>query len=535
MKVQLTKRNEVFNQEVHSDVVYSKYDLSKNQQGSYSMGILYPIFCRNDITPGDKFELGSAPFLRFLPLISPALTDVDIDIRYFFVPRRILWNQWKNFITPNNADDAALVEPFIPNYEVSGKYVRFGNVNGSLYNYMGCSCIPWIDNRVTVNGSSVVGTHIVGSSSNVWNTNQYFGRYAPALSFQVAELGYSELTLPGYLKWPAYPFLAYNAIWNEYYRDENLQDEALSHITTGGAHQFYHFALKRCSWQKDYFSSALPWVTQSVFSTPTVQNGMSIQDLRETSALTKWLELQAIGGHRYQESILTHFGIRVPDEAAQIPVYLGGGRVPFSIGSVEQNSETNETPLATLAGRGTASGNMFVDKFEFREHGVVLGVMLIRPKAVYSDVTPRDLLSVDSRHDYLWPAFVNLGDEAIKADELNPGFFTYGNHDFGYQYRYASYRTSFDQVVGQVAPGESMESWSQARSWYDKDIANGSITNPPQISSGFIECRPSNRIFAVEDLSSTYPWWPSDNIVGSVVTACRAIRPLPSYIDPKLD
>ena len=528
-KPQLTRRNEIFNQQAQSTLYESRYDLSKVSHGSFRMGVLYPIYCRNDIHPGDKWSLSSAPFLRLMALINPALTEIDVEVRYFFVPRRLVWSNWKRFISPTTSDDVALIEPFIFNYEGINKPTQtvVYNVAGSIYDYMGQSCIPWY---LTGGTNNIYGSqHYINDSLQIDFPSWYeIGQNNPVKVMDT----YFETNANNPIKMSAYPYLAYNLIWNEYFRDENLQGEAYGSTVLNGSISGSKFGLKRVNWQKDYFTSALPFVTQSIFSTPTIQDGDTIETLREQSALTKWLELQAIGGHRYQESILTHFGVHVPDEAAQVPIYLGGGKCPIQIGSVEQTtpaSSLNTTPLATLGGRGTASDSHFIDKFMFKEHGTVLGLMYIRPRVVYADVTPKDLFP-KGRHDYYYPAFANLGDEAVKCDELNPGFceLDHPDDDFGYQMRYASMRTSFDQVHGQLRPLESLESWTQARSW--TDVADGTLDNAVasiQVSDKFIECKPSNRIFAVlQD---------SDNIVGDVITFVDAIRPLPGYVDPKID
>lgn len=524
-KPSLTQRNEIFNQQVENSVVQSRYDLTARSVGTFRMGVLYPIYCRNDIHPGDMWQMSAAPFVRFMPLVSPSLTNVDVELRFFFVPRRILFSLWKNFISPSSADDVNVAEPVIYNFEENPglKKQWIYNVAGSIYDYMGCSSIPWTKTGGTNNVYGTQGWKNVQTGHSA----SPFGYGCPIKDVS-SYIGAANLTVP--IEYSAYPFLAYNAIWNEYFRDENLQDEALAHVTTGGNHHGYDFYLRRVNWEKDYFAGGLPFVTQSIFSTPTVNDGDTIEQLREASALTKWLELQAIGGHRYQESILSHFGVRVPDEAAQIPVYLGGGKCPVQIGSVEQTSPVEFSPLATLGGKGTASDSMFIDKMMFKEHGTVLGLMYIRPKALYADVTPRDLLAKKSRHDYYWPTFANLGDEAVEVEELNPGWCKLHNtgDTFNYQMRYASMRTSFDEVHGQLRPLETLESWTQARSW--SDVSAGDLAPDLEIdgiNSDFITCDPSNRIFAITENA--------DNLVGEITTFVDAIRPLPSYVNPKLD
>lgn len=493
------------------------------------MGGLYPIYCRNDILPGDKFQLSAAPFIRFMPLVSPSLTNVDVEVRYFFVPYRLLWDKWKPYISPNTSEQVNLMEPYVPSSVVNNAAnptaTYIFNVAGSIFDYMGCASFNWSNTNANFGGQN---WH--GFSDN----DNHFGSAAPFKA--ISNLIYDPRNVNA-AKYSAYPFLAYNFIWNEYFRDENLDPEATYTILPGQSiivapHNCF---IRRVNWNKDYFSSALPFVTQQIYgNVPTVQNGMTIESLREASALTKWLELQAVGGHRYQESILTHFGVRVPDEASQIPIYLGGGKCPVQIGSVEQtvpfNGEANKmpsSPLANLGGKGTASDSMFVDKFEFKEHGVLLGLMYVRPTALYADVTSKDLFRKESRHDYYWPDFANLGDEAISTNELNPGFNFAHPDDFGYQMRYASYRTSFDRVHGQLRPLEPLESWTQARSWSDYNSENLAGMVSPYLNESFIKCKPSNRIFA--DTSD------EDTLVGEITTFVDAVRPMPNYVDPKLD
>lgn len=536
----LTSKNEVFEQTLVQNIVSSRYDLTEKHVGNFKLGRLYPVYCRTDICPGDEIKLSTQPFLRFAPLVAPAFTDVDVEFRYFLVPYRLIYTKWKQFFSPQTAQDAAIVPPYFYFGEVSaptdGKKAHFDgvfyNYNGSLYDYLG---YPSRNYGVTLTrpippssgGNGNWSAHVINgdmsnSSGIFYDWNGYQNESAPYDSMNAARVPYNPFAI-----------YAYNMVWNEYFRDENLQSKACTNEVedtqsanhkppTASSEPLY------VNWRKDYFSSSLPFVTQSILGQmPTIDDGISIPELRERSAIFKWAENQTIGGNRYQESIYTHFGVRVPDEAAQIPVYLGGGSFPMRIASIEQNSETGTTPLGTLAGKGTADGSAFIDGVKAAEHCVLLGVMYARPKAIYNNAVSKGLLAINSRNDLYFPEFANLGDDAVLQQEyfgsvLMPHYATL-DAAYGYQMRYASMRTALDHVHGELKIDGSLKEWTQARGFTDEGVVVS-----PTVNSGFIACHPSTRIFADENTDAF-------QLVGEVTTIVDMVRPLPNYVNPKID
>ncbi|WP_395064959.1 major capsid protein, partial [Flavobacterium sp.] len=212
---------------------------------------------------------------------------------------------------------------------------------------------------------------------------------------------------------------------------------------------------------------------------------VKINDLRRAFKLQEWLEKNARAGTRYAESLLSHFGVRSSDARLQRPEYLGGGKSHLAISEILQTSQSESTPLGTLAGHGINVGqsNNFNKRFE--EHGIIIGIISILPKPSYMNTTPKMLFKFD-KFDYAFPTFANLGEQEVLNREID------GNHIepekvFGYLPRYAEYKNTHDSVSGDFKT--TLDFWHMSRKF----------ANSPQLNKDFIECNPDNRIFAVTD------------------------------------
>ena len=348
------------------------------------------------------------------------------------------------------------------------------------------------------------------------------------------------------------PFRAYQLIYNEYYRDQNLQAPIVFSRASGFfSYEDYEIELSELlqmrfrAWEKDYFTSALPWAQRGdqvllplqgsapVTGTPlfvksntttppgagnanfaggsirslrdgdnhSVQvidgldadlseaSSTTITELRRAYALQRWLEKMARGGSRYVEQMLHMFGVKSSDARLQRPEYLGGGKLPVQISEVLQTSRTdeNETPQGNMAGHGFTAGvnNGFTRYFE--EHGLVIGIMSVMPRTAYMQGIPKMMLKND-RYDYFFPDFAHIGEQEVKTHELfyNPEI-NENDSDFGYQRRYAEYTTRNDQVAGDMRT--TLKHWHMAREF----------ENTPLLNSNFVISNPTNRIFAVTD------------------------------------
>jgi hypothetical protein len=495
------------------------FDLSHDVKMSFKMGGLYPT-CVMECVPGDKVKIGTETMLRFAPLIAPVMHKVNVTTHYFFVPNRILWPNWEQWITGNL--DVVAPNMYYTNTPTSGIPVK------SLGDYLG------LPTEVPYNG--------IATGPN------------------------AQLCSP-------FPVAAYNKIYNEYYRDQNLQSE-LPDTLIDGFNQTIQIAangpVQSRAWQHDYFTSCLPWAQKgdavtipigevdisfrndvggTVFrqtdgSAFTNQDSLGhsdsggqprqgsttgtrynidnssqlvgtaeaadINSLRRAFRLQEWLERNARGGTRYIESILAHFGVKSSDARLQRPEYLGGSKGKMVISEVLSTAETT-LPVGNMAGHGisVSGGNEF--RYNVEEHGWIIGLISVTPETAYQQGVHRSLLK-NNRLDYFWPTFANIGEQEVKNAEL----YAQGNQvgeTFGYVPRYAEYKFLNSRVAGEMRT--SLDYWHLGRKFSAK----------PNLNGAFIQCDPTTRIFAVEDPSV-------DNIYGHIFNNIKAIRKMPKYGTP---
>lgn len=486
----------IFSKTVRSKLPSNVFkDLSYSNKMDMQIGYLYPVEVE-EIVPGDIFFAGFGAMVRSQPLVNPVMHNFNLNVRYFFVPNRLVWQNFEAYITNQEKGKSSIVvqNPHVHPY-LAGKVPM-----NMLHDCMG---IAPLDGDVE------------------------FGQTVPDVYYS------SGLPLN------ALPFRAYNLIWNEYFKDENVMDD-LPILLTDGEDQT-PFELQRVSWKKDYFTSALPFAQRgepvqmigrvilgntdhpqqyvnsngdpltilgnAVFtrnqdgsanmvsnSSPnsemawmdpngTLNAAVEFSAIRRATALQRFLERSALGGNRYAELLLAHFGVRSSDASLQRPQYLGGGVAPINISPVEQTSGTladGETPQGNLAGKGVGVGSMYMNKATlFTEHGFLIGLAYIRPDADYFNGIRRTMVKGTDRYeDYYWPDFQNIGEQEIHNFELfaAAGASVQNNNPFGYQSRYAHYKWHGNEVHGAFR--------KELRSW----VAPREFSSLPTLSQDFIEC-----------------------------------------------
>lgn len=496
------------------------FDLSHDVKLTLDMGNLVPILALECI-PGDRHKISCESLLRFSPMITPVMHRYDVTMHYFFVPNRILWDNWENFITNTKLSQTGELPAF--------PYITFPHGNeknpiGSLADYLG---IPY--NLDTVNN---------------------------AQSLQVNAL----------------PFAAYQCIYNEYYRDQNLIAEIDYKLEDGsndvGDQRLLE--LRKRAWEHDYFTACLPWaqkgdavqiplgevklkddrplnpmyvrdtsgaymefmnletsgsgkletVNPVLGGGPSVidPNGTlevgptSINDLRRAFRLQEWLEKAARGGSRYIEWIKSMFGVTSSDKRLQRPEYITGTKSPVVISEVLNTTGTQELPQGNMAGHAVSVTSGQYGSYYCEEHGFIIGIMSVMPKPAYMQGLDRFWSKTQDPTQYYFSSFANIGEQEVLNKEIY-AYSAFQNETFGYIPRYAEYRFLPNRVCSNFRT--DLDFWHQARIF----------DNLPNLNKAFIECNPDKRIFAVEqeDVNSLY---------AQVYNKIQSIRPLPKYGTP---
>jgi len=496
------------------------FDLTHDVKLSSNLGDLVPILTL-EVVPGDSVELGCESIIRFAPMVAPVMHRMDVTMHYFFVPNRILWDNWEKFITNNgpNGTGPELVAPFI----------RYRNGFNTQPEPIAAKSVQFLD-------------------------------YLGVPPFPVG--GTDEAFIS------ALPMAAYQCIYNEYYRDQNLVAPVDYKLIDGDnssaswARNSELTTLRSRAWEHDYFTASLPFAQKgaavdiplgavngdaNIYSNvgTTTLNGSAgdpfvigdtnvgltdlwaqtdgltvepttINDLRRAYRLQEWLEKNARGGTRYIESILSHFGVKSSDSRLQRPEYITGVKTPVVISEVLNTSGTqDQLPQGNMAGHGIAVSSGKNGRYYAEEHGYIIGIMSVMPKTAYQQGIPRTFLKLDPL-DYFWPSFANIGEQEVKIQELY-AYTANKEGTFGYVPRYAEYKYMPSRVAGDFRT--SLDYWHLGRI-FDSE---------PTLSQEFIECKPEDteRIFAVTDPDA-------QKLYCHVLNKIKAVRPMPKYGTPTI-
>jgi hypothetical protein len=488
----------------------SAFDLSHDKKLSMRMGYLYPSYFQ-EVLPGDKFRVNSEVMIRFAPLIAPVMHRINAYIHFFFVPTRLVWNEkrWEAFITGGEDGLDSSTLPALTMNNGSKSYF----LKGRLPDYLG---IPPMASGTTYN----------------------------------YELDINAL-----------PFRAYQMIYNEYYRDEDLSSEIDFDLDDDAQTDISNLTgLRQRHWEKDYFTSSRPETQKGAEVTlPTTidyafpqfvyeSDGETLQtlddlqtdatgrlegaadailknlddvqitinDFRESIRLQQWMEINMRAGSRYVESNLAHWGVKSSDARIQRPEYLGGGSTPVTISEVLNTSDTANADQGNMAGHGISVGSaMGFDKF-FEEHGYIFGILSVLPRSQYQDGVPKTFLHLD-KFDFAWPEFARLGEQEVKLEELWLDLENIDPDDgdiFGYQQRYAEYKHNFNSTHGDMR--DDLDHWHLGRI----------LDSEPTLNTSFVKCSPDTRIFATVD--------GTDYLYVQVYNDVKAIRPLPYFAAPTI-
>jgi len=527
-----------FAQVPRAEIERSSFNRDRGYKTTFSSGYLIPFFC-DEVLPGDTYKVNANLLTRLLsPLRVPVMDNIFLDTFFFFIPNRLVWDNWKAFMGEKKTDDTTdYVVPTVVAPATTGFAV------GSLYDYLG------------------VPTGIPG--------------------IEISSLFHR----------------AYNLVFREWFMDQNLMGtDAHGYPVVDvddGTDTVTDYVLRRRCKRPDYFSSCLPWPqksdavslplggdapvlgigkltnsfnagaangvyesdgTTSNYATsswidstsgdnayhveqdgstgyPNIRADLSaataytINSLREAFQLQRLLERDARGGTRYAEVIMSHFGVTDPQHAVlQRPVYLGGSSQPISTQIVPQTTATGLTGGSTAQGNLSAYGigaslrNGFTHSFT--EHGIILGLLNVRADLTYQQGLDR-MFSRSTRYDFYFPALAHLGEQAVLNQEIYAQGTGHTADDagvFGYQERYAEYRYGISKITGQLRStyATSLDIWHLSQEF----------ESLPTLGRDFIEENPPiGRISAVTT---------TDQFVLDSFIQCNCVRPMPIYSVPGL-
>ena len=462
----------------------SKHNLSHYKLMTGNMGVLYPTACV-EVLPGDTIQQASQMLCRASPLATPPMHPVKLKQHHWFVPTRLIWDEFEQFITGGaDGNDATAV----PEIDFSGAAVAEGDLA------------------------------------------EYFG----------IPTGFNDLV-------SALPFRAYNAIFNEYYRDQDLVT-ALTNSKASGTDSTSNTDLQSPAWEKDYFTSARPWEQKgdevvlpigstapvygdgtvpnlkstagdfplavnspgSVLQIPTAANGSAyfsstnaglyadlsgatgvpIPEIREAFALQRYKEARARFGSRYSE-YLAYLGVRSSDARLSRPEYLGGGQETLQFSEILQTGvDSTDAGVGTLRGHGIGSTRSNRYRKFFEEHGYIISLAYVMPKTMYTQGLPR-AFSRQVKEDYFQKELQHIGQQPILNKEL---YYAHASPEatFGFQDRYDEYRRMESTVSGEFR--STLNDWHFARIF----------ASDPTLNGDFVSANPAKRPF--QDQASDVLW-----------------------------
>ena len=510
MKSVMTNR---FAQVPRADIPRSTFDRSHGIKTTFDADYLVPVLV-DEALPGDTISCSLTGFARLSTPVKAVMDNMFMETFFFAVPYRLVWSNWVKMHGEQD-DPGDSIDFTIPQMTSPGG----GYLNESLSDYFG---IPT----------------------------------------QVASLSHSSLF-----------HRAYNLIWNEWFRDQNLQNSVTVDTDNGPDTSTDYTLLKRGK-RHDYFTSSLPWPQKgdavslplgtkariahdnasgtdlgiwdtntsgydkmnastsyvqsgaaasteaaSIYADLTNATAATINQLRQSFQIQKMLERDARGGTRYIEIILSHFGVQSPDARVQRPEFLGGGSQMVGINPVPQTSESGTTNQGNISAFGTVGFSNHGFTKSFTEHCLIIGLVNVRADITYQQGLNR-MFSRSTRYDFYYPSLAHIGEQSVLNKEIYADASANDDLVFGYQERFAEMRYKPSTITGKFRSNDasSLDVWHLSEDF----------SSLPALNSTFIESNagdPIDRVIA----TPTEPHFLFDGYFNY-----RHIRPMPVYGVPGL-
>lgn len=480
---------------------HSRQNLDSQTMTTINFGNICPIFAMETV-PGGTYDIQTEMLARFQPLVSPVMHKMSLKAHYYFVPYRILWDNWENFIMQKKdiATGEIPVHPFFSRVDCLTTATTNGKTSPLLADYFG----------------------LKASAGTDTNMNPFV-------------------------------FAAYQMIWAWYYRHKSVEDDPLNYKLQDGEVLPSTFALqlaaiKQITFESDYFNDSLPTPQEgypmfvdadaSIYGVGTdytlsadpvdidllgrtpnpndqVEGDMfarvriRMEEIRRAERLQEYLELNN-HARTYIDFLKAHYNVDLQDYRLGIPEYITGFSQPVMVSDVTNQSDNFQ---GRIVGNGMSYAQSPKNSYYAREHGVIIGVAACTYKPTYLHAIPR-LLTKTNWDDYFNPRFDNLGEQGLKNVELHAA------HDepdayFGYVPKYHEYRNSFDMTTGEART--VLQHWHLARS----------LNTDVKLTRDFFNVVDERRIFAYQNDDF-------DPIILQVYNNIQALLPMGEVSRPQL-
>lgn len=529
------------------DMSRSTFNRDSSVKTSFNVGDIVPFFVE-EVLPGDTFDITTSKVVRMPSLLTPIMDNLYLDTYYFFVPNRLCWTHWRELMGENTQS------AWIPSVEYQVPQITapaggwsigtiadyFGiptgvanlSVNALPFRAYALICNEWFrdENLSDPLNIPVDDATVAGVNTGTFVTDVAKG----GLPYKAAKYhDYFTSCLPGPQKGPDVKIpvaqsanlpvvpladkVPSNLITTQAYTatmvNGGTEDSVMAFNGTGAQ------ITDRTS--GSYGGLGIP-VINNLWAVEQDPVAATINQLRMAFQIQKLYERDARGGSRYIEILKSHFGVTSPDARLQRPEYLGGNRVPIVIDEIRQTSATaaSGTPQGTPTGQSRTTDVHHDVKKSFVEHGFIIGVMVARYDHTYQQGLDR-FWSRKDRFDFYWPAFANIGEQAVLNKEIYAQGNTQDDEVFGYQEAWADYRYKPSRVTGEMrsSAAQSLDIWHLADDYSSR----------PSLSDSWIreDSGTVNRVLAVSEANSNQLWC-------DIFVKNRATRPMPLYSIPGL-
>lgn len=550
----------------------STYDMSCNIKTSFNVGDVVPFFC-TEVLPGDTWKLDTDKVLRMPPLVTAPMDNLVLDTYYFFVPNRILWEHWRDFLGENRQS------AWIPATEYEIPQVKApvdGWSRGTIADYLGIpvgipnlsvNALPfrayamiideWFRSENLQDPLNIPKTDAVVQGTNGTDyvtdiakggkpfiANKFFDLFTSCLPDP--QKG-PDVTIGVADHNPVPVFPTANKSWDFSTKPTGLSPMSYSVVDSNKAFlvdtgKVYNTFLAgtetpgKASYKVDTTqattgSEGVYIAPDNLFADVNDVSVITINQLRQAFQIQRFYEKNARSGSRYRELLKCHFGVTLEDSRAMIPEYLGGNRVPININQIASTFSSNSSsPLGDIGGISITNDSHFDFQKSFTEHGLLMGVLVVRYKHTYSQGLQK-YWSKKDKFDFFWPTLANLGETAVYNKELycqnGTANASVNDEVFGYQEAWYEYRYLPDLCTGAMRP--TADTSDSLALWHFGDYYN----TLPTLSSQWLQEDAKNvdRVLAVPAINSQIA---TNQLFADILVSSVTTRVVPTYSVPGL-